>query len=387
MSTTAESIIPTTNQGRRMWVPTEAEKKEVAEINAFLEREGLTAHDLAEHAVNAKTGQRRDARNWKHKIGKLVYGSPDASAILKDYKLAAQALARVVETRKAGGLKFEPTRAYTALLEAVKEAEGAQGIGSAERCVIAAGPTGNGKTWACRQVKAVRGTGELVHGNRLWRLYFGEVLRDIARALGLRVTIPATKRRAERLMREADVKAAIFDRLQTVRTTLVFEELSEGTLSAGLLELWVELLNKTMATIVLAINPDGLRALRTVGLTRADLRAGRTMSDTSKQLLRRGVVVPFTEVEPAAVLGMLEQRLAGADEGTLLEVAGLLAEAGQADGGYSLVRNAVVALAAHGPAALSVEAAEKLVAKYKGRFAEELCTGRTLTVHRGRRAA
>jgi hypothetical protein len=291
---------------------------------------------------------------------------------------------------KNGMTAFIPTEAYRSLKSLVATADARKGIGSAERLVVAVGDTGKGKSWACEAVNAEHGNGIFIHGNEVWKCSYKAVLADVCEAVGLELYHPGRKGRPGREKTAPELRRLLINELRTNRRTLFFEEIDVECLTASLVKLWMTLLNRTLATVVLAINPDALDAIRRMGVSGKTRRAvdeeAARPADIAAQLLRRGRQVPFAEVEAIVPRTLLERAVGKV--AALDEAVQMLTDAGTL-GGYSLVAEAVEKLAKSAP--LTAEAVDSAILTYHGRFKpgkmSRSVTRRPVVATRAKRAA
>ena len=344
----------------RCWIPSPEQQVIIHDIVSYCGREGVQPEELAAATMNAKTKKARHPSSWiKIMRGNLEAG--DRTALFNNFIQAFKLVYRRRELEKKGVTAFVPTEAFKLLKTLIANAEAKQGIGSAERLVIAVGDTGKGKTTACDQVIAEHGNGVTIHGNPVWKCSYKAVLWDVCVKAGV-----ATVHDKGREKTTPELSRDLLAELKTNRRTLYFEELDRECLTASLVKLWMTLLNQTLATVVLAINPDALDAIRRLGLTGDALRKEpERPADIAAQLLRRCRQASFSEVEAVVPQELLKRTLgpvAGLDEATAA-----LARAG-ALGGYSLVVDVIKTLALTNPTGVPAAAVADAVRVYHSRF-------------------
>lgn len=349
--------------GGKFWVPTDKQAQIIADIVKHCREEGITAQELAAATMNDQTKKARHATSWTKIVrGNLEAG--DRTPLFEDFVKAFKLVYRRRELIKRGATAYVKTEAYELLRKLVANAEARQGIGSAERLVVAVGDSGKGKTAACQQVITEHGNGVLIHGSEVWKCSYKAVLADVCDAVGVSTRRNGRKGKEGREKTAPELRRELLAELKTNRRTLFFEEIDQECLTPALVKLWMALLNSTLATVVLAINPDALDAVQRMGLRGSPGRAvdPDRLADIAAQLLRRGRQVPFADVElivPQTLLERTQGKVKGIDA-----AAAALVEAG-ALGGYSLVCEVVQALAGQ---ALSLDAVDAAVESYLSRF-------------------
>ncbi len=321
----------------------------IDEIMGWQQREGVSDKELATFSLNEQRGRPYDAITW-NKVREGKYGA-SGSTVLERF---AAARLKCEEFRSAskstlGDTFFEPSwyREFKAQVVAAEHR-----TDSEERLVTLVGATGQGKGRACKELIKERGNGVIVHADPTWRGSYRAILAAICERMRLPTGGTAVQ-----------MQQNLITELTRNRHTLYIEELSRHNMTPKLCELFLLLLNKTRAALVLAVNPEGFDTLLHVYDSR---RRNPRMSDGSAQLLRRGRPPVAAEgIEDSQARAFLEARFAG--DPAIDQAAQELAAHANALGGYSLIKEVLMILQSL-KRPLSAALVQAAVAKYRQRW-------------------
>lgn len=313
----AEDRLPVAT--KQVWTPNDEQAEQIRRIDEWMTANNISNADLAPFCACA-------AETIYH-IRKGTYGAKGDNMLRKIIAGTKKFTTTKARVAKLALKEFYETPEFAAFREALDTANAQAEIGDECRLVVAALPSGWGKSAWVRRTATVGDV--VIHALPSWKSSYRSILLTFLAALE---SPSAAKDEAKRRRSVADLQDDLFAELRKARRTIFIEELSPYNVSPVLIELLRYILNETTAVIALMVVPRFLDRIRELG------------GETALQLFRRGEVIRAEEVTVTLARQFLSESFSG--DSALSECAKSLAATASQNWGPHLCRKVTDSLTA-----------------------------------------